>query len=345
MSTNGKNESISTFYNFVPYYYLSLDPIHVGIGGYRIGEVDNIVVREPSSRIPYIPATTIAGASRAYSALIKQKLDCAHQQKMCGKDDCPICFTYGFTNGNDSRKSKVIFYDLNILLFPIRIDNERGYITSPNVIRSFFLDKPNPEFRDDIQHIKDNEYVVLQTKGVSITTSDIGKFNLEKKNSNIDLTHTKTFNKDKLFTQLPSQIRDYLDPFTVYMVSDRMFSILVNDNMEVRTSVSIDPMTGSAISGGLYTYESIPRFTIFHHSIWFEKELPKPETNEPNKAKVDIQKLVKDSFQLIEGIGLGGMTTRGMGRLKQYEENTVSSNYDESMDDTTKQDTPSPEGV
>ena len=46
------------------------------------------------------------------------------------------------------------------------------------------------------------------------------------------------------------------------IVSDKLFSHIVNDNLEVLTSLRIDPETGSAAEGALFTYEAIPRVTI-----------------------------------------------------------------------------------
>jgi CRISPR-associated protein Cmr4 len=37
-----------------------------------------------------------------------------------------------------------------------------------------------------------------------------------------------------------------------YLVSDKLFSHVVNDNLEVRTSVAISPATGAAEEGALY---------------------------------------------------------------------------------------------
>ncbi len=45
------------------------------------------------------------------------------------------------------------------------------------------------------------------------------------------------------------------------LVTPKLFSQIVNSNLEVRTSVSIDPLTGAAEQGALFTYEAIPRAT------------------------------------------------------------------------------------
>ena len=125
-----------------------------------------------------------------------------------------------------------------------------------------------------------------------------------------------------LFKNIPSDIKN-----KVVLVSDQIFSIIVNDNLEVRTSNSIDPATGAAEDKALYSYEAIPRSTIF----WFPVTYNKPELFRikgimPGKSedikhftKEDIKNFVHNGFELIEYLGIGGMSTRGMGRDESVE--------------------------
>jgi len=57
--------------------------------------------------------------------------------------------------------------------------------------------------------------------------------------------------------KIPEQIRN-----RVVLVSDKLFSQIVNSNLEVRTSVAINPETGAAEEKALFTYEAIPRSTV-----------------------------------------------------------------------------------
>jgi len=41
-----------------------------------------------------------------------------------------------------------------------------------------------------------------------------------------------------------------------------LFGHVVNNNLEVRTSTAISPITGASVEGALFTYEAIPRATI-----------------------------------------------------------------------------------
>jgi hypothetical protein len=51
---------------------MALDPIHVGTGGARLGRVDLTIVRDPVTRVPKIPGSSLAGVYRAYAAMAQQ---------------------------------------------------------------------------------------------------------------------------------------------------------------------------------------------------------------------------------------------------------------------------------
>jgi CRISPR-associated protein Cmr4 len=52
---------------------MAVDPIHVGAGGGRLGRVDQSIVRDPVTRVPKIPGSSLAGVYRAYAAMAKNK--------------------------------------------------------------------------------------------------------------------------------------------------------------------------------------------------------------------------------------------------------------------------------
>ena len=40
-------------------YFKTLEPVHVGAGGYRLGRVDKTICREPGTNLPKIPGTSL----------------------------------------------------------------------------------------------------------------------------------------------------------------------------------------------------------------------------------------------------------------------------------------------
>lgn len=290
------------------YFAVALDPIHIGTGGYRLGRVENTIVREPGTNIPKIPGTSIEGCARTYSYYKEKETNnmreaCAVGKKIKGKNQkdqepcgsCKVCIVYGYTRDEKSLHGMAQFSDARILFFPVHSILGPVWITCPSVLEEFGI---NEDVSDD-----------------KIKTSIIEK----DKNLNLGWLYLK--NEEK-----KCPVQDKLDKINkVYeevknrsvLVSNKLFSQIVNSNLEVRTSVAIDPKTGAAEEHALYTYEAIPRATI----LWFNVVANNPQNFDIcQDAKVktiqDVISTVEDGMKLFEFLGIGGMVTRGFGRLK-----------------------------
>jgi CRISPR-associated protein Cmr4 len=73
-------------YTLQRFVLMTLDPVHVGTGGYRLGRVDLSIAREPGTNLPKIPGTSLAGAARSYAAMRYEKPQCAGQVRT-GRSD------------------------------------------------------------------------------------------------------------------------------------------------------------------------------------------------------------------------------------------------------------------
>ena len=108
------------------YLFMATDPVHIGTGGYRLGRVDNSIVREPGTRVPKIPGTSLHGAARTYAAQLYENLAAAGKDHKNVADPAkdPVCYTFGYIKQNDSRGDEVMAYSgvVNIsdalILFP-----------------------------------------------------------------------------------------------------------------------------------------------------------------------------------------------------------------------------------
>ncbi|RLC94147.1 MAG: hypothetical protein DRI77_11200, partial [Chloroflexi bacterium] len=111
------------------------------------------------------------------------------------------------------------------------------------------------------------------------------------------------------------------------LVPDHLFGLVVDSNLEVRTSVSIDPATGAAEDKALFTFEALPRGTVLRFPVVYhnprhyvfptrdgDKTGPKPFPADRTPAWV--QGNVEKGLRLMEYLGVGGMNTRGFGRLR-----------------------------
>lgn len=289
------------------YFALALDPVHVGTGGYRLGRVDMSIVREPGTNVPKIPGTSIAGACRAYAAMKEQGKfpHCAGQgqadttrgyQGHCGQPDCPICVTFGFAKGDSgSFQGLAQFSDARLILFPVHSLVGPVWVTCPDALRACGGTESEPT---------DEE--VRVASGVRAS----GKLNLGW----LMLKVASNSFAPKL-SNVPQEVLN-----RAVLVSNKMFGHIVNDNLEVRTSVSIDPSTGAAAEGALYTYEALPRASVLYFEVVVSDpkfyQISGQEPLKNNGGKAAVKRTLENGLGLFESLGIGGMNTRGMGRLR-----------------------------
>lgn len=316
------------------YYALALDPIHVGTGGYRLGRVDLSIVREPGTNLPKVPGTSLSGVARAYTAMAVEpqryrwgtngERSCAGKggpqgDDHCGASNCPVCVTYGFSRGGgkSSFQGLAQFFDARILFFPVHSMRGPVWVTCASVLDDF------------AQALKQSDSNLSLTTNAKLSEDDNElQTELVPPKDPLNLGWLLLVNKSSeppLKAEGAGLGNDFQAILKrLVLVSNKLFSHIVNDNLEVRTSVAIDPDTRAAESGALYSYEAIPRGTV----LWFQVVFNKPKhfriqgegiTKEDAKADAtsdDIKEYAEDGLRLMQYLGVGGMGTRGMGRLK-----------------------------
>ncbi len=374
-----KEKENKKIYEQKRYFALALDPIHVGTGGYRIGRVDNTIVREPATGIPKIPGTTIEGVCRSYAYLkimendtLREELKKLGFNQQCAKGKikkdekeklepcgiCPICITFGYTKESEkeieikensktkkkriaqSLQAMALFSDARILFFPVATMIGPVWITCPMVLKDAEIKEINNGSEKEILEPSDNTFIVpknckinppegklnfgwlllSQDNNNDEKTTDDKRTNIE---TNIDNWIYYENNKQKKLKncKIPEEILS-----RVVIVPDDLFVTIVNSNLEVRTSIAIDPATGAVEEGALFTYEAIPRGTVFWFDVTYQnpKYFPalnglKIKTEDGNEKEPDIdilKKTVKAGLSLFEYLGVGGMGSRGFGRMK-----------------------------
>jgi len=320
---------------------LALDPIHVGTGGARIGRVDLTIVRDPVTRVPKIPGSSLAGVYRTYVAMHfeeqpkpaqsqqspqqpsqtqRQKPyypDCAGLGQPrpdgtgghCGQPNCPVCTVFGFARGKDQAggfAGLAAFSDAHVLLFPVPTRRGPHWVTCPMALRLVGL---------EVSGVQDN--AVYLENASSGDRLNLGWLFLEVR----PCTQFQQVKKTLQGLGVPDYICNRLA-----ILPDDLFIHVVNSNLEVRTSVSINPETGAAEEGALFSYEALPRTTVL---VW-EVIAKNPKHFKVGGRDVDVtlscsQKLdnpdkvaeiTKKAHPYLEHLGIGGMGTRGMGRLR-----------------------------
>lgn len=315
MSENNVNRNHNSYKSY-ECAGIALDPIHVGTGGSRLGRVDNTIIRDPVTKIPKIPGSSLAGVLRAYLAMSEGKYpDCAGKGQSpengskghCGKKDCPVCTTFGFAKNNNGFAGLAGFSDLSVLLFPVATREGPLWITAPSAL---------PQVRG-LESINDKEEnLVYRINGTGKKDSiNLGWLMLQVEdwknpNDNKDqsaITNINEFN-------IPEYVRT-----RIAVVSDKLFPHIINSNLEVRTSVAINPATGSAEPGALFSYEALPRGSILHWTVTCRNPIHFKISREDISAAKDPDEVfsnVKKAFPYLEHLGIGGMGNRGMGRFR-----------------------------
>ncbi|RAM58964.1 CRISPR-associated protein Cmr4 [Mesotoga sp. SC_3PWM13N19] len=296
-------------YSEKKFIFMTLDPIHIGTGGTNLGIVDNTIVREAGSNIPIIPGTSLSGAAKMYAAMFMGDLDAAGSKKPKSTKN-PVSYTFGYINGSSkeqtSKAGVVSFSDARIVLFPVYSSEGTIWVTTRDMLNEIGI---------NVKKLDLDEEKAYHLSGAGENGKiKIGWLYIDVENLAVE--------KPKL-DDLAGKSEWQLVEQKIYMVSDRLFTQIVNDNLETRTSVAINSETGAAEDQALFTYEAIPRATWLiskviqddFRSTGFEtaKNCKGNDRVKDWKSPMDV---VKAGFKVIEYLGIGGMTTRGFGRMK-----------------------------
>lgn len=297
-------------------YMQALDPVHVGTGGQRLGGVDNTIVRDPATNLPKIPGTTFHGAVRHYDAYYaadksgkKEYLKCAGQVKVTSDSDhikgCPICFTFGRP---DSPKGIVNIFDAQVLFFAVRSMHGPVWVATPRILDDYGI---------SVLEVKESEesqgYALMNLSPGSVYTT-IGKQEIINLGWKI-FTNPKMCKLEGVSPLPDTKVSDLIQS-RIVVVDEASFAQVVNSNLEVRTSVAINPETGAAEETALFTYEAIPRGTIMAFEVTWDKYRKSEFPKNKEIGWSSPEELLETGLSLIETLGVGGIGTRGFGRLK-----------------------------
>jgi CRISPR-associated protein Cmr4 len=327
--TTTDTDSVSTrlLYTQQRLLFMTQDPVHIGAGGYRLGRVDMTIAREPGTNLPKIPGTSLAGAARSYAAMRYGKPEAAgqHKQFKGNRTRCPIIYTFGTAtdttpSGEVNQAGTVSIGDAHILFFPVNSMVGPVWVGTEDRVREAW-DKNSIQLPQNTPPTDDKVVTSLDWNrelnlGWLLFTSTKG----------LTITPPPAVASGPEWTAIAERI---------VLVTPKLFSQIVNSNLEVRTSVSINPQTGAAESGALFTYEAIPRTTWLWSDVIEDdyrrgndtypfpiKKQYNSQANEEN-AGANLPKqwdrpldVVSAGMRLIEYLGIGGMGTRGFGRMR-----------------------------
>jgi len=289
-------------------FFYALDPTHIGAGGYRLGRVDNTVMRDAGSNLPKIPGSSISGACRSaaiYSlpeteraqAMVyaRETLDKQNTERTHRGGQDPIAKVFGFAEGDEKGTSQigmVSFRDAHIFAFPVSTMNGPRWVTT--------VSRLNEAGCKNVPVPKNETEVLTQKQENTSSRLNIGWLLLDTKAEDIPFPQA-LLDYDLILMQRIEK--------ALLVVDENLFASIINANLEVRTSVSIDFETGAGVDGALFTYEAVPRGTLYQSAVCFDDDrYPEQASSAPE--------LVKKAMTLATQLGLGGMTTRGFGRMQ-----------------------------
>jgi CRISPR-associated protein Cmr4 len=303
------------------YLLMCLDPVHIGTGGYRLGRVDNSIVREPGTNVPKIPGTSLHGAARSYSAQLYEHPEAAGQDQKEIKNEPgqdPICYTFGYIKSviKDGQKKEVAssgvinVFDAQILFFPVHSMRGPVWVTTQGRL-------------EEAGFSIDNKTASLDTATIWVTFDH---------DSHLNLGWLMLKVAEKVVVEPPEKWKDEKRWLAVKdniaLVHESLFSHVVNSNLEVRTSVAINPETGAAEDKALFTYEALPRTTFLSSEVvldnyraeWPLKGEKQEQTLKGNSLPPGMKwdsplDVFHAGLKMMEWLGVGGMGTRGFGRI------------------------------
>jgi len=308
--------------------YYALTPIHVGAGS-SVSYIDLPVQRERHTSFPIMAGSGLKGVFRA---LAERDREINNIDEIFGPDD-----------GNKG-SSCVAFTDAKILLYPVRsVKNTFAWITCPFVLKRFKedLESTGKEKEDFSIHKVSDDKIIVASKSPLIINNNPKKVGLEefvfdvdntqntdnlinaiskyipntettKNNQNKETTETTKNNQNKETTETTQGLSERFA-----IVSDNVFTDLVNYAVEVRTRIKINQTTGTASGGALFTVEMVPSETIFYSLVFADE--PKIKNNSNDNSNNDTNGVINKIKKLIDNnkvIQVGGDETIGLGFVK-----------------------------
>jgi len=298
------------------YLLMTLDPVHPGAGGYRLGRVDNSIAREPGTRLPKIPGSSLHGAARSYAAYLYGTPDAAgqSQDEIDHPAQNPVCYTFGYLKKKGEQNEKassgvVNIFDAHILLFPVHSMLGPVWVSTPQRLKDAgFEPTPDGSPQDIACWTTLNHQKPLNLGWLMLDVA-----------GQAQVTAPEKWKDEAAWKAIEKRI---------VLVSPNIFSQIVNSNLEVRTSVAINPETGAAKDGALYTYEAIPRAAFLTAEVVLDdyniekdnRPFPVEKTDKgkdlPGKKWEGPLDVVAAGLKMMKYLSVGGMGTRGFGRMK-----------------------------
>ncbi len=262
------------------FFIETLTPMHVGSGDITFGVVDNLIQRNPVTKIPVINASSLKGSLREhFDKKIKAKDPCktltqeeinylfGKPTEMKKEDDVDADKTT-----SDSEPGRMIVFEANLLSLPLRATQKVYFnATSPQVLKDYLkyyeLLIKKPDGIEDFQKVLEDLLIPRLDNKDFITLDDFDGLEIEDFDKGQKFSTNNSGNDNKFQDFLKTVFR--LDSSSLAIFNDSIFSSICERKLPVIARNNIDDETGT--SKNLFYEEVLPRCTVLYFYLGEEK--------------------------------------------------------------------------
>lgn len=279
---------------------LAQTSIHAG-SGQNTGVIDLSIQREGHNGWPCIFGSAVKGAVRTLAE---------------DQGNGQIGSIFGSeANITEANAGAVAFGDARLLLFPVRsLTSQFKWVTCPAALRRYQNDAARMGLKIDcaIPAVTWTEEMALVAEAQANNRLFLEEYRFDTQ------SHDLSPIIRVLSELMPEQDAKNLSKQLV-IISDDMFSFIVQHATPVNAHIAIDSKTKTAVSGALWYEETLPPETLLYFTLSAAGARKKEE-------KLDAKSIRDEVFQLFSGengawLQVGGNETVGMGwcavRIKQ----------------------------
>ncbi|MDW8295140.1 MAG: type III-B CRISPR module RAMP protein Cmr4 [Aquificaceae bacterium] len=285
-------------------------PLHAGVGS-GLGDIDLPLQRERTTGLPYIQASSVKGALRAF--LTQQGADPLKVKALFGPD----------TEGAHEHAGALALSDARLLLFPVRsLAGVWAWITSPFLLSRLERDikrfssnsnNPIPDFPSSI----DKPYVSSESEIILNAGEQKSNLILEDMVYEIQRQSIVEVIADKLKEALPegSYWQSVLGKHLA-ILPDEELQFFAEHATEVITRVRIDQETKTVQEGALWTEELLPSETLLYvMGVVEDAHKSESDGGQRRYSADELYEFLKGYLGGSEGkcIQIGGDSTLGRG--------------------------------
>lgn len=249
----------------------ALTNMHVGSGDTHFGVVDNLIQRNPVTKVPVIHSSGIKGA------LLDYFQDDAELQK---DNNLITLFGGKMERDADDKEKKLafypghlIFFEANLLLLPLRANyNVYYYCTSIQVARDFF-----EQLRTFLAHNKEIEELEKWFLTLSVGSADFLHFGEHDDLEIEDFTKGKK-HAAEIPANITSLVKKYLHAELAHLAvfNDNTFKTICERSIPV---VARNQIKEDGTSGNLFYEEVLPRKSKLYFLLGYDAHLNNGKKN------------------------------------------------------------------